>query len=232
MRASFRRTFAVFCKEYKDAIKNKMIIMIFFMFPVLSFLFKAVMSEAEVTGALPIFMTMHIILVPILCMSSIIAEEKEKGTLRVLIMSNVRPMEYLIGIGVCVFFVAGISTTLFLLVNNMEAVHIFPFLLTSLCGIICSILVGSVIGLVTKNQMSAGPLAAPVSIILGMIPMFANMNDSIRKFSKYLYSQSVFDIFVDIENKFTVEKFTVIGINVLICLIIFYVTYKRKKLAD
>jgi hypothetical protein len=33
-------------------------------------------------------------------------------------------------------------------------------------------------------------------------------------------------------NEFTVEKFTVIGVNTLILLIIFYFIYRRKRLAD
>jgi len=232
MSLSLRRTLAVFYKECKDATKNKLIIMVFFMFPVLSFLFKYIMPETETRVALPMFTNMNIIMVPIILMSTIIAEEKEKGTLRVLIMSNVQPMEYLIGIGFFVFIIAVISTALFLITNNIETTYIFLFLATSLSGIICSILIGAIIGLITKNQMSTGPLSGIIAMVLGMVPMFANMNNSIRNYSKYLYSQSVFDILFRIKDEFTLEKFTVIGVNALIFLIIFYFIYKRKKLAD
>jgi ABC-2 type transport system permease protein len=190
------------------------------------------MPGTETRVALPMFTNMNIIMVPIILMSTIIAEEKEKGTLRVLIMSNVQPMEYLIGIGFFVFIIAVISTALFLITNNIETTYIFLFLATSLSGIICSILIGAIIGLITKNQMSTGPLSGIIAMVLGMVPMFANMNNSIRNYSKYLYSQSVFDILFRIKDEFTLEKFTVIGVNALIFLIIFYFIYKRKKLAD
>lgn len=62
------------------------------------------MKDSELASVLPTFITMHIVMIPIINMANIIAEEKEKNTLRVLIMSNVKPMEYLIGIGLSVFY--------------------------------------------------------------------------------------------------------------------------------
>ena len=45
---------------------------------------------------------MHSIMVPIQIIASIVAEEKEKGTFKMLMMSGVRAFEYIIGIMVIV----------------------------------------------------------------------------------------------------------------------------------
>lgn len=46
-----------------------------------------------------LFSVMYVCMAPILIISAIISEEKEKGSLRMLMMSNVKPMEYILGIG-------------------------------------------------------------------------------------------------------------------------------------
>ncbi|HHX36823.1 MAG TPA: ABC transporter permease [Clostridiaceae bacterium] len=228
---SFRRMSAVFYKEVKDVIRNKMIIFIFFMFPVLSYIFQQVMSAEEIGSVVPTLMTMHIILVPILCMTSIISEEKEKGTLSALMMSNVKPLEYLFGIGLCILLVASISTSLFLAVFSLSRSDCYKYVIFSLAGMVISIIIGSILGLLAKNQMSAGPLAAPVSMILGMLPMFANINPAIRDFSQYLYTQSVFDVYCSIQSPIESRQLVVLGTNLFICIVVFVFVYWKRTLS-
>lgn len=92
---------AIFIKQIKDSLKNRLVLVVFFMFPILALVFKEIVSEVELDFILPSFMTMNTVMVPIIFMSSIVSEEKEKKTLRMLIMSNVKAWEYLIGVGFC-----------------------------------------------------------------------------------------------------------------------------------
>lgn len=62
-----------------------------------------------------LFSTMYIGMAPLTAMAAIISEEKEKNTLRVLMMANVKPWQYLAGTGSYVFLIcmagAGVMTS-------------------------------------------------------------------------------------------------------------------------
>ena len=83
---------AVFLKQIRETLKNKPILIQFLMFPVLA----VVMENAVKIEDMPehffakLFAVMFVGMAPLTCMSSVISEEKEKNTLRVLMMSNVK----------------------------------------------------------------------------------------------------------------------------------------------
>ena len=52
-----------------------------------------------------LFSIMYIGMAPITAVTAIISEEKEKNTLRVLMMANVKPWQYLIGVGFYVWVI-------------------------------------------------------------------------------------------------------------------------------
>ena len=62
---------AVFRKQVKDSFKNRLILVVFFMFPVLAMVFKEIVSKEELDFMLPSFMTMNTVMIPIIFMSSI-----------------------------------------------------------------------------------------------------------------------------------------------------------------
>ena len=92
---------AIFIKQIKDTLKNKIVLIQFIMFP----LFTILMENAVIMQDMPehffvtLFAAMYIGMAPLTSMAAIISEEKEKNTLRVLLMSDVKPHEYLLGTG-------------------------------------------------------------------------------------------------------------------------------------
>lgn len=100
-----RHILSVLWKQGKDTLQNKEILIQFVMFPVITIIME---NAIEIPG-MPehyfamLFGAMYLGMAPLLCTSAILAEEKEKNTLRVLLMSNVRPGEYLAGVGIYVW---------------------------------------------------------------------------------------------------------------------------------
>ena len=80
-------------KQLKDTIKNKTVLIQFIMFPVMTL----VMENAIHIKDMPenfftkLFAVMYMGMAPLTAGASIISEEKEKNTLRVLMMANVKP---------------------------------------------------------------------------------------------------------------------------------------------
>ena len=94
-----RHIVAILWKQMKDTFKNKAILIQFLMFPVMTI----IMENAMKIDNMPkhffanLFAVMYIGMAPLTSMSAIISEEKEKNTLRVLHMSNVKAPEYFAG---------------------------------------------------------------------------------------------------------------------------------------
>ena len=221
---------AIFIKQIKDSLKNRLVLVVFFMFPILALVFKEIVSEVELDFILPSFMTMNTVMVPIIFMSSIVSEEKEKKTLRMLIMSNVKAWEYLIGVGFCVFLLALISNCVFLFIILLFDREIVTFIVSSIIGIILSLLIGSILAILSKNQMSVGPITAPVSMIIGLLPMFSAMNSELEKIAKDIYSYYVRQMFVTRELENSVNSWLILLINFLVLSLVFAIFYRIKGL--
>lgn len=229
---AFAHVYAVLIKQIKDSLKNRMILVIFFMFPILAVIFKSIVSENEFKSILPSFITMNTVMIPIVFMSSIVSEEKEKKSLRMLIMSNIKPWEYLVGVGCWVFIQAIVSSCLFILIIPVSINEGLVFILTAVIGIACSLIIGAIIAIVAKNQMSVGPVTAPISMILGLLPMFSSMNSDIEKIAKLFYSYYIRNTFVSLKYDLDAMSWLIIGLNLLVLITMFVLLYKCKGIND
>ena len=226
---------AIFKKTLKDMIRNKRQLLFFLMFPAMTYLFYYTMTEDN--NFFPIvFLPINILFCSMNIMSSVIAEEKEKGTLRSLMFANIKPMEYFLGNGLFVLLATIVSSSLFLPLIEISGINYLYFYLFVSLSSICSMVLGATVGIVVKNQMSANGICSPITIILGMLPTFGAINESFLKLSKILYTTRFADTIAEITSKTSVTiNFEIILtyiINFIVCLIIFAFVYKRKKLDD
>jgi len=188
-----RNSKAVFLKQAKDIVKNKTILIQFIMFPMLVI----IMEELVVMDDMPehffvrLFATMYIGMAPLVSMAAILAEEKEECTLKMLLMSDVKPAEYLFGTGSCVWLACMAGACVFGVVGEYEGKAFLSFLLIMAVGIIASLFIGAAIGTWSRNQMMATSLGIPVMLIFAFLPMLSMFNDSIGRFAKVTYSEQI-----------------------------------------
>lgn len=221
-------------KQLLDTLKNKPILIQFILFP----LFSIIMTHAIQIQEMPenffvnLFSTMYIGMAPLVSISAIISEEKEKNTLRVLLMADISPVQYLIGIGSYVFFMCIIGGMVFcVLLNNVTNIQRIFFLFIMGIGIITSILIGASIGVGSKNQMTATSVTIPVMMIFSFVPMLSMFNDKIEKISKIIYSEQIRNLINSLENGGNyMENIAVIIINIILFGILFCVLYKKRGL--
>lgn len=225
----FTNITAIFQKQCKDSLKNKMFILTFFMFPLLSIVFKLSMDSDSIKTVLPVFVTMHLILMPILNMASIISEEKEKNTLKELFLANVKPIEYLGAIGSFVLLMSLVSSMIFVPIIKIDGTMLFTFLLIVVCGTLCSIVLGAIIGLRVKNQMSVGSIAAPIAMILGILPVISQFNNSILNVSKAIYSYYIFKAIGNSNMQLDIAQYEIIGVNFLVFALLFAMTFAKHR---
>lgn len=232
---SIKKSYSIFKKQVKDTLKNKTVLIQFVMFPVIA----VIMSQAISVEGMPknyfvyLFATMYIGMAPITSISEIISEEKEKNTLRILMMSNVKPYEYLLGVGAYVFILCMLGSVVFGICGAYKGLEMIEFLSMMAVGILISMGMGAAIGAWSKNQMMATSLTVPVMLVCSFLPMLAMFNETIGKVSRWIYSQQINDLMGKVgQMTISLENTVVILMNLLVVMILFVAAYKKCGLAQ
>jgi ABC-2 type transport system permease protein len=234
---NLRRVWAIFIKQWKDTIKNKAVFIQFVIFPIIAMILTETIakgnSEIPRTYFVVLFATMYAGMVPNVIMASIITEEKEQNTLRVLIMSNVKPLEYLLGVGSYTFLICSLGAVFFGLMGGYKGGELVAFAGTVIIGILASLILGSTIGILMKNQMSANSVVLPIAMVTAFLPMIAMFNKTFAKFSRFLYTQQINYLVNDLsKSNFTMERFLIIGVNIIAFLAIFLFAYRKGTFSE
>lgn len=224
---------AILKKQLKDTLKNKTILIQFVMFPILTL----VMNHAITIDGMPenffvnLFATMYIGMAPLTIMAAIIAEEKEKNTLRVLMMSNVKPHEYLLGIGSYVWLACMIGAFVICSAGAYKPWEKVTFMGILAIGILVSLLAGAVIGIWSQTQMMATSIAIPVMMIFSFMPMLSLFNATIAKIAKYIYTEQISLMIGHINNlQLDAKNVCIVIVNIFITVILFTAAYKKSGL--
>lgn len=224
---------AVLWKQVKDTFKNKEILIQFVMFPILTLIMEKVvevegMPEQYFTN---LFGVMFVGMAPLTSMASIIAEEKEKNTLRALMMSNVKPVEYLIGVGFYNWCICMLGACIIGFAGGHTGATLGKFLMIMGIGILVSILMGAAIGTWSKTQMMATSLTVPVMLVFSFVPMLSMFSEGIKRIARITYSQQIYSMIYQLDTMENItEPAAVIVINVVLAVVLFVYAYRRSGL--
>lgn len=217
-------------KQMKDTLKNKTVLMQFIVFPVIA----VIMQTAVKIDDMPenffivLFATMYIGMAPLTGMSAVISEEKEKNTLRVLMMSNVKSWEYLFGIGAVVFTVSMAGALAIGLSGSFSGASLVSFMAIMAGGILTSEMIGAAIGVWSKNQMTATAISVPLMMIFAFLPMLASFNEKIEVVSRLTYSQQISNMMNAIGSQsISTENVLVVSANMLCVIVLFIIAYRK-----
>lgn len=221
---------AILWKQIKDTIKNKNILIQFLMFPMMTI----IMENAITIENMPkhfftnLFSIMYIGMAPLTCAAAIISEEKEKNTLRVLQMCNVKAIEYLIGNAIYIVFICMTGSLVIGLAGGYTGTNLVKFMLIMLVGHSCSFLLGAAIGVQSKSQMAATSVTVPVMLALAFLPMLSMFNNTIKNIAKYIFTGQLSALVNNLENvKITAESSLIMAGNIILIALIFFVIYKK-----
>ena len=229
-----RNVSVVIKKQIKDTFKNKTILIQFILFPMMTRIFENAIEMKDMPEFFftRLFAVMYIGMAPLTSTAAIISEEKERNTLRVLMMANVKPAEYLIGVGLYVWGICMIGACV--MATGLPAETIPAFMGVMAAGFVISIIAGACIGIWSKNQMSATSLVMPVMMVLSFVPMLAIFNDSIAKISKIFYTKQIMNLLdgIILNGSDGIGRFgtLVIVINAALLIMFFTLAYHKKGL--
>lgn len=221
---------AIFKKQLKDTFKNKTVLIQFVMFPVLTI----IMNNTIKIDGMPenffvtLFATMYIGMAPLTSMTAVISEEKEKNTLRVLMMSDVKPYEYLLGTGSYILAACMAGAVVICITGSYSLQESFIFIAVMAAGIIVSLLTGATIGIFSKTQMMATSVSVPVMMVFAFMPMLSMFNTTLAKFSKLIYPGQINIMLKQISSlQLEISNICIIASNLFIFTALFTIAYKK-----
>lgn len=217
-------------KQIKDTMKNTAVLIQFIIFPILTlFMENAIDIEDMPSQYFVKLFSVMAIGMSTTSVAAIISEEKEKNTLRVLMMSNVKPWEYLMGIGIYVWTICMLGAGLMATCVDSEDVVFYLGIMG--IGYMLSILAGACVGIYAKNQMSATSLAMPLMMILGFLPMLALFNEKIKSIAKFFYTQQIRAILDEMSfDSITRESVIIVVVNMIVVIASFFILFRKKGL--
>ncbi|MEC3333251.1 ABC transporter permease [Bacillus cereus] len=185
MTFSMRRVSAIFRKEVQDFKTNSQVLLMAFLPIILSFLFSRFGAGKEMLGITTIT---AFLFVAGFVQSMVIAEEKEKHTLRVLMLSPASSVEVLLGksiltacltLGICI-------VNLFILDQFSGNLLLLGFVF--LCGTILFIVIGTMIGLLAASVPQTSIIGMPILMTMYLAVQFEPMveNKVIKTMIGYL----------------------------------------------
>lgn len=240
MNFSPRRVNALVTKEIRDFCKNpNVLVMLLFSLGVTIFYRKA-LGAREANGYLvAICLNMNITTIGCMVIAMLIAEEKEKNTLRTLMLSPLTVIEFIIGKFIITGIVIMITNIVIFFILKINIIYLPSIFIVSLLTTISILFVGAIIGLFSKDQMQTGIIGTPFYMILFIIPMFTNYKsypDILKKIAYFLPTYHCSEFIYKIMNgqNFMAVKFNCLALVLWIigAFIVFSIIYKRNRLLE
>lgn len=163
----------------------------------------------------------------------LMAEEKEKHTLRTLMVSSIRPLEYLASSLLPAVISTFIIQVIFIpvLVDKINIINLLFYLFLSLIGIFISSIFGMCFGLFAKDQMTASLIPMPLTFVMMIIPMLAEKVELIGKINEYFYlskvNQALDDLILNQSIRLSLTDLFSFGITLIVSFLLFLWIYKK-----
>ena len=226
-------------KDFRLMFTNKnMLIMI--LLPIgFAVLYQTIFGDVKEAGmprnfVLTLCELLNLSAIPLTGLAMMVAEEKEKNTVRVLMLSDVSALEYIFSKIISVLVLMELITIVIFFITATQLSYLPMFLLVTTVTSISMLLFGSVVGLLSKDQMSTSTLSTPLMILFLIPPMFQNMNEVIDKIASIVPTTRMMAIINDAMNGMSILSqehlldFGIILAWILLGVVTFAMMYRRK----
>lgn len=190
MKLSTRRIKALLHKDLKDFFKNPSMVLTVLV-PLLFILFyRSVNLPIDSPNHKSVFLlNLGLLLNITLCTTTVastsIAEEKEKNTLRTLILSNVKSSEFFLSKILVSYLITMLTNVIIFFLAGVTVMTLPIYLLTTTLGAVCMLMISCVIGILSRDQMTCGVYQVPIMMFFLLPPVFAELNPFIYKIARF-----------------------------------------------
>ncbi|WP_313236964.1 ABC transporter permease [Sporosarcina ureae] len=234
MQFSFKRVNAIFIKDWKDLQRNSYVIFTLAI-PLMLAAFIGRIGEGNGDlSTLPI--NISLVIAGAFIQAAMVAEEKEKNTLRGLLLSPANTVEIFVGKSALSAIMTVLVISGSILLSEYKVPSPLLFTASVLLGLIFYIAVGTILGLLSRTVMETSIIGMPVLFIFGMSSMFKPMieNEVILKIINYLPNEQLDTIWVGLGNGESFSRITenilILMIWVVISVVATIVIYKKRRI--
>ncbi|MCL2490343.1 MAG: ABC transporter permease [Propionibacteriaceae bacterium] len=225
---------AVFVKQLRDIVKNKAVLLQYLVMPVMALALTQLVAKPS-GGAIPVtmfvsmFTAIFVGMVMPAATTGAIAEDRERGSLRFLVMAGVKPVDYLLGVGGVILATGTVVLVAFGLMGGLTPSQFGRFIVMTLGGGVASVLLGAVVGLLAGNQQAATAVVMPISLVFGFGPMIAMFNVTTGKLLAPFYTMQMSATISNIDAPMGKSALIVLA-NIVVLLGLFVLDYKKRGL--
>lgn len=232
MNMSMKRVKAIFMKDYKEFSRNMSISIVILMTPLLS-LFYGKTGDNTIDSYYLIF-NMTFVMVATYVQSCLIAEEREKNTLRALILSPANIQEILLGKSLFTFCTTFFTMILCMILIDYSPANISIITVVMLLSTLFYIALGTLIGIFAKSVMEASVYSFPAIGIftIGTFVRLFSEQYPILKIAHYLPNIQLVDIALKVEAgkgfANVLPELSIILLWFIIAMIVTVIVYKKR----
>ncbi|MFL1676404.1 ABC transporter permease [Paenibacillus dendritiformis] len=233
MTYAWKRISAIVEKEWKDCFRNPVLLSTAVLPIIFAFLFRG--REEVGTSVLAMPINMALTMTGAFVLAMMVAEEKEKHTLRVLMLSPARPFEVLIGKSVIAALMTVAAIILTLLIADTPALSPLALIILLVPSIVMYLAIGTLIGLLSRTSMETSFLGMPLLLLFLMGPMFGSLlnHPAVDLMISYLpteqFSLACFKLWNGGTLADALPHAGIIVIWMAACLLLCYTTYRTKR---
>lgn len=242
MKINMRCFKALFKKDFKNTFTNKNIFLMILLPILFCVIYSKILGNVFTGEGAPILLNMctamTLSVVPLNILPGMVAEEKEKHTLRSLMMANVSATDFLLSKAVVTMIITLIDALVIYLIVGMSMSYLAFYLLFVTLTSLGLLFFGAFIGLLAKDQMNAGTLAVPLMLVLMLFPMLAQANKVFETLSIAFPTgsfQTLFFTLVSNQSLLSTDCLVAFGVSVLwivLGVVLFALIYKKRGLDD
>ena len=239
MKLNIRILFTLFKKDLRDVLKNANGLFMLLLPLFFSVLYSVMDFGGEFLGSGYVLMLcclMCMCMVPVSFLSMIIAEEKEKNTLRTLMLSNVSAAEFILSKALVTYVMMELVMVASFFIVKYAVSALPSFILITTLSSFCVIFLGALIGIVSKNQMSTGIFSTPIMLVLLIPPIFGQMNNFFAGIAKFTPTNAMMQLFFSLDAGLPLSssdnlfQIAVIAVWTVLAAAVFVMVYRKKRL--
>ena len=183
--------------------------------------------------ALAMGLVMNIGMTGLYCISLMLAEEKEKKTLRVLMTSSVNALEFFVGSVLPVFLVTVIVNYLLMPISGytITGSNLILFSIVTMIGTLISCIIGMLLGIFAKNQVSTSTLTSPILLLMMLVPMLSSYIEELKMISPFIFTGAIMDMVMHMAEQVSpalnIGGILAMIIEAVVSIALFVLIYKR-----
>ena len=235
MNFSMRRVNAIFQKDFKDILRNSAVSVTMLMPLIMAFFISKTSNDVSIELH---YMIINLTLVTVgsFVQCCLIAEEREKNTLRGLMLSPASTLEILSGKSLLSFLATMILIVASAFLTGYQPEKIVLIAIAIVFTSLFFIGMGTLLGLFAKSVMEASVIVLPFMLIFGFGSMFTMFTDKypILKVFDYTPNMQLIEIAVKAENGTGISglwsNFGIITLWIIAIYILTAFVFKKRKM--